>query len=231
MVKFLAAAVAAAALVSSPAWAGDLIVVHDGNPAGANSIFLTDQAVAAVKWTQTTSAHNVSLDVVMSDFGASQVLSWWVTTALGPSATAADVVASGNFLIPNAGPVTAGHDFGGTAWVNVTTGLNLGAGDYYLLIQGAHDETAKAEDMWSGDVDTSVDTAAGFTLDGSFIQPGPGSQSGPALNRDVVSADQQLAFRMTGDVSSGAPEPGVWALMLIGFGAAGAALRRRTAAA
>ncbi len=49
-------------------------------------------------------------------------------------------------------------------------------------------------------------------------------------SRNEIAAD--LAFTLTGDVTSGAvPEPATWAMLIIGFGAVGFAARRRREAA
>ncbi|WP_293379098.1 PEPxxWA-CTERM sorting domain-containing protein [Phenylobacterium sp. SCN 70-31] len=39
--------------------------------------------------------------------------------------------------------------------------------------------------------------------------------------------DLNLTLRTADPVAAAVPEPGAWALMILGFGAAGAALRRR----
>lgn len=48
--------------------------------------------------------------------------------------------------------------------------------------------------------------------------------SGPAPAGDFVV---DRAYIVAGDVTGGIPEPGTWALMILGFGGAGAALRQR----
>lgn len=63
--------------------------------------------------------------------------------------------------------------------------------------------------------------------------------SGAATTADVALVNQNLAFSgndfalddiMLDTVRPGVPEPGAWALMILGFGAAGTMLRRRRAA-
>ncbi len=60
-----------------------------------------------------------------------------------------------------------------------------------------------------------------FQLDGSFS----------AYVSDHSLHLQNFAFHVTPDVGGGVPEPASWALMISGFGLAGASLRRRRAIA
>ena len=65
--------------------------------------------------------------------------------------------------------------------------------------------------------------------------------SGEATSADIALVNQNLAFTgndfalddisLTTDAPGGIPEPASWALMILGFGATGAALRRRRVAA
>jgi hypothetical protein len=68
--------------------------------------------------------------------------------------------------------------------------------------------------------------AAAGNYDTSFTY-----NSGPAPAGDFVV---DRAYIVAGDQTGGVPEPGTWALMILGFGGAGASLRikrRRTALA
>ncbi|MBX3484924.1 PEPxxWA-CTERM sorting domain-containing protein [Phenylobacterium sp.] len=57
--------------------------------------------------------------------------------------------------------------------------------------------------------------------------PSYGQGSGRLYQADAGAIDgQSLAFAFNGN-TGGVPEPGVWALMIVGFGGAGAMLRRR----
>jgi hypothetical protein len=47
----------------------------------------------------------------------------------------------------------------------------------------------------------------------------------------ALTHDAEVVVRIDSVTEGGIPEPGVWALMLLGFGGAGAALRRRRAGA
>ncbi|MBL8555957.1 MAG: PEP-CTERM sorting domain-containing protein [Phenylobacterium sp.] len=60
---------------------------------------------------------------------------------------------------------------------------------------------------------TTLTTRGTFTLDAPY-----------QVNSITVS------YQVSGPSSAGVPEPGAWALMILGFGGAGAALRRRKAA-
>ena len=54
--------------------------------------------------------------------------------------------------------------------------------------------------------------------------PGPGGPSGGALTHSAVHAES-----FTSALAASVPEPGAWALMILGFGGAGAVIRRRRA--
>jgi len=71
----------------------------------------------------------------------------------------------------------------------------------------------------------------GYDLKGDFLLTGGVARN---LNADYATGGGVFSFRSTGEVAtfraelgSATPEPATWALMIAGFGLAGAALRRR----
>lgn len=103
-------------------------------------------------------------------------------------------------------------------------------GGYYLNpdvgSSGGYDYTAL-----SGSVGTPNNVPVDFTL--PFV--GPLDSGGANLTRQNSGANGAVySFTLSfggGTAIAGVPEPGTWALMIGGFGFAGAALRRRTVAA
>ena len=53
----------------------------------------------------------------------------------------------------------------------------------------------------------------------------------PVFTIDPAFADRYRLVGVPGEVAAAVPEPGVWALMVLGIGGAGAVLRRRRAGA
>jgi hypothetical protein len=79
---------------------------------------------------------------------------------------------------------------------------------------------------YSGAYDRSIDRTFGFDLTFTGIDPGSYNFSINALVDGGIIATETDAFTVTG---GGVPEPASWALMIGGFGLAGATLRRRRA--
>lgn len=108
----------------------------------------------------------------------------------------------------------------GYRYVNLGSSLNLGAGTYYLV-----GTTLGVNDGWTYQA-ASFATGPGVTYAGSFYTSGTGG----TLAFPATSAPdrQYLLTNFSTDRLGGAvPEPGTWSLLIIGFGVAGATLRRR----
>jgi hypothetical protein len=221
---FASAAVAAAAIftAAAPAAAETLIGFTDNYPLGGATVFIGPQKSAAVNWTQTVAIQNATLSVLVnSNMGYAGAANWWLTTALGPAATAGDIVASGTYQIPT---MAYSNNFDTLARTTLTTGLDLAAGGYYLVLSGLEAPPNDYTAQWIGDGLPTVTLADGFTL-GGYTSSQTGGPFGAFTSSAAVRA---YVFGLEGDlVASVVPEPGAWALMLAGFGAMGAMLRRR----
>lgn len=85
---------------------------------------------------------------------------------------------------------------------------------YFLGVHAAADYDRRAGIFW-------VATDDNGTLNAQDQSHGTGA---------MAAINQENSFFLTGDAVSAAPEPQSWALMIMGFGAAGAMLRRRQGA-
>jgi hypothetical protein len=222
----------AAALLSFgvPAAGAPLIGFTDHTLDAASFGSLSDtQANAAVGWTQTVATTDVTVRALLGAVsGASG--NWWITTALGPTATPADVVASGVYNAPSVG---LNFDFNGQPRTELATGLSFAAGSYFLVLDGPPGPFV-GNASWiggAGPADT-VELAAGFTL-GSYYYAAQFDNAvdafGPASSFTVTPGESRLVFELDGRVAS-VPEPATWFMLIGGFSLIGAVLRRRKTA-
>jgi hypothetical protein len=222
----------AAAILSFglPAAGAPLIGFTDNTFDAASFGSLSDtQANAAVGWTQTVATTDVTVRALLGAVsGASG--NWWITTKLGPTATPADVVASGVYTAPSLG---LNFDFNGQPRTELVSGLSFAAGSYFLVLDGPPGP-AIGNAAWiggAGPADT-VELAAGFTL-GSYYYAtqfdDPLSEFGPSSSFMVTPGEGRLVFELDGRIA-GVPEPATWLMLIGGFGLVGAAIRRRATA-
>lgn len=226
----LAAAVAAA---SAPASASTLIGFTDVSTTGVTSLGLSHGGNNwLASWSQTVGVTSATLSVVVGSPDGGGAANWWLTDKIGPDADPdVDVVASGTFTTPSLSGANS-LNFNSLTPTVLATGLSLGPGDYFLVLDGPSPKVGLGE--WVGDsTQPSVTLAPGFTL-GAYAFTGSAQDFGPGATFTTVSKDAPLtlAFSLEGKLAStGAPEPAAWALMLAGFALTGAALRRRGALA
>jgi hypothetical protein len=220
----LLAAVAAVALAApQPATATTLITFDDASPGSSNAVLRDTSINHAVQWTQTVDATNVTLSAILrADDPPFQpvppTLSWYVTDALGVGTTAADIIASGTVLLPT---FPFEPDFDAMPLTTLATGLNLAAGTYYLVFDGP----ATGDGEWYGDF-TGVTTtlAPGFSIGSYFATTSP-DPFAPASAFAASTSSSRFVFELEGKTA--VPEPSTWAMMLVGLGAVGFAMRRK----
>jgi hypothetical protein len=209
-------AAAGAVACAAPARATTLIGLTDTSPDVAIAD-LAGTSASAVAWTQSVAASNVTVEAVLIADGAPSSGAWWITTAIGPTSTAADIVATGKYAPAVVSPSTPFDDFDTLPMTVLGTGLELAAGSYFLVI-GAPPAGAS----WVGDFEANAPAtlAPGFSLGSYFFGVHAATPQATFGAEDGFRYDFAL-------ITSGAPEPGAWSLMVMGFGLAGAVLRRR----
>ena len=148
----------------------------------------------------------------------------------------------GQFTLTQATRITGIQFYGtitnpGTALFNISFG-GANAPGTFMFTQTTHFGAAAGEG-WYGLSDLDLELGpgtywVGFTSGGdAFAAQHYGSASNPLGNEayytptgSYADADNaNLAWRLS--IAAGAPEPASWAMMIVGFGAVGAALRRR----
>src|SRR5579863_2329603 len=122
--------VAGSVLLQTPAHAATIVsVIGDpGGPVVLDSSSDGAGQITEASWTQTTAFSNFSIQAAL--FGAAGThVQAYLTDAIGLGTTAANVIASGSFLI-NSEPSGQFPP----VWTDLFTGTNLGAGTYYLVL-------------------------------------------------------------------------------------------------
>jgi hypothetical protein len=90
-----------------------------------NDFLIIGTGAVETSWTQTGSFSNVSIAAPLAN-GPDQI---YLTNAIGPAATQQNVIAS--VMLP-----ITGQTSGAASLTTLFTGLNLGPGTYYLVVQG-----------------------------------------------------------------------------------------------
>lgn len=133
-----------------------------------------------VSWTQ-GAASNVSVFAYLGDPGGGNI-GFQLSTAIGPAATASDLIGSTNLVISPGQPV----------WRLVFSGLNLSAGTYHLTGYGP---PAANGATWYGFLNPTVVGSIGSDVSVSF---GPNNPTAP-FQRQMFPVASQLGFLVTGD--------------------------------
>jgi hypothetical protein len=206
----------------APAVLADTIISSTGTGLYGFSLGGSGDQVLYASWTTLGAYSNVDIAAEVGSSGASSSTIYaYLTTVVGPSETGADVVASTT--------ITPSSE---TEMDTIFTGLNLGAGAYYLVLTGGDSDSTFA--AWEGTgAATVATTGAGVTFSGdggADAGEGTNNSNPPASTFTNTSADAGLLFQVTGDAVSPVPEPDSISFMLTA-GLAGFWLyrRRRTA--
>ena len=156
-------------------------------------------------------------------------------TALGltvaPTGTAT-VAIDGSGLPVATFPITGGTIAGGNAIIeHVGSGLLFTAGTSSLEIGNFRINTASS--LLTGDAianGTALGVVPLFTIGAgsTLLLTAQGSGAFRTVFNADVAAGTQIGVAAVNPIAAAVPEPATWALMILGFGAVGAAMRRRT---
>ena len=157
-----------------------------------------------------------------------------VTTTPDPISNSAPPPWTGGVLVGGATVPVDPTDYasvqgGGIGTFSMLNGLVLTSFSFYMgspdqynritfnLTDGSS-QAFQGNDIWGGTPNGTGDRTQGFRVYYDFA----GAQVS-----SIAFQSSQDAFEFDGLAGTAAPEPGAWALMILGFGAAGAMLRRR----
>ena len=199
--------------------AGPLIAFVDSDPANPGTrLFLKDEVVSwAVSWTQSVTASNVTIEAwvvrPISEIGPAELGEAYLMSAIGLGTTpASQIVAPVSFTTPLVGNP---DDLNAITPVTLFTGLTLPPGTYYLVLGGPVSTVWADPFDWLGQENSTVMTAAGFSL-GPLFQALRGLDAFEPNNAFAVSTATQPFFRISGDEVATVPEPAT--LLLVGSG-------------
>jgi hypothetical protein len=214
---------AAAVLYTGSAFGGPVTIVSDLFTSGTSG---STGGWQAVTWTETGSYTNVSIgaNLAISNGLSTGTGIAYLVTALGPSATLANLVATD--------PITVSGNPGVNTMTSLFTGLSLGPGTYYLLINPT-DINMTDSLVWDGGgtptqtLDTGVIQQADRMLSGTVATP-------PYDSANIASTlSVSHLFSVTGTAvvgNSNTPEPGTMGMLALGLGGLGVFLRRKRVA-
>jgi hypothetical protein len=157
-----------------------------------------------------------------------------VTTTPNPISNSAPPPWTGGVLVGGAANPVDPTDYasvqgGGFGTFSMLNGLVLSSFSFYMgspdeynrvtfHLQDGSSQVFQGNDIWGGTPNGTGDRTQGFRVYYDFDG---------ALVSSIDFESSQDAFEFDGLAGTAVPEPGAWALMILGFGAAGAMLRRR----
>jgi hypothetical protein len=178
--------------------------------------------ILAQAFTTTSSFQNVSINAELGNDGQKlSTINAWLTTAIGPAETSADIIASTTIN-------TSDYD----SWNTIFSGLDLMPGTYYLVLSGG--PTTTEGDWWGTSTTASAFESDGICYDGgAYYRFANADQLLNAPNVPfTMSSTMNLNFTVCTDPSSlaTAPEPSSLALLMLGSSASLWFAKRKLAA-
>jgi hypothetical protein len=206
------------ALSPAAAFADPIIISETSGGTVNTSPSIYSEQIGAASWTTTSAYSNVSIAATVGAYVPPGTMTAYLTTAIGPTETVADQVATSTI------PVGAGPEQD-----TFFSGLNLGAGTYYLVLTSG----GVPLDYWfgsNGAGGTTITTDTGVTYGGDyFVNPVIDGANPPASGFSYLG-DNGVNFQVTGDSASTVPEPGSISMVLIGIAGGLFLFRRRLTA-
>ncbi|MBN9461319.1 MAG: hypothetical protein J0H00_08825 [Burkholderiales bacterium] len=132
-----------------------------------SGVGLSDSQTLAVGWSQSSSSSNVTLSAAIRTDDLLTTGNWYVTTAIGPTATEADVVFSGSYSpVPRS---SWGVTVDTVQRTLLGSGLHFDPGTYYLVLVGPPNWN-----WWAmGRPDPTITLAPGFTIGNYYVASVP----------------------------------------------------------
>jgi hypothetical protein len=211
--KLLWLAAASAALsVAGQAAASTVLFNEDWNPANVGGYSTVD----GYRWADPFSLATASTVTTVTWYGSSYVggdltgigfdADFYANASGAPGASVGHF--SGTPTFTDTGSQNRDHHEVYLFTMNIDP-VSLSGGTTYLFSVAAHGGNADSQFIWE---ESSQTNGAWSTNGGGAYRPNMG---------------EAQAFSLIGTVSSGAPEPEAWALMIMGLGGVGGLLRRR----
>jgi fibro-slime domain-containing protein len=172
-----------------------------------------------------TSASNGGF--VIHDLTSAGEINWWLPANVTATSVVSLPIENDNMYLPDA---TGGNDSQGFLTAIFTGTLVLPTAETFTFHLGADDDTFVFIDNQVVDQLGGVHGIADAAATTSVLSAG--AHSFKMFYADRAQTGAQLHFSIDTQgvtLKPGVPEPATWALMLLGFGGAGAALRHRKA--
>lgn len=155
------------------------LISFTGTNALSTYAFLSDEDVNwVVAWSQSSSSNNVTLSAVLTSLVGSTTGNWYVTTAIGPTATGADVVYSGSYSPAILG--FADNNFDTAPRTLLGSGLHFDPGTYYLVLDGPPG-TYLNNAQWLGGRYPTITLAPGFSIGNYYSASSSSGWGDPAI--------------------------------------------------
>jgi hypothetical protein len=201
---------------------GQGVVISVTGPYGREGIIGvgSNMPPAGVSWTATSAFTDISIFLEMqSPPGLSNIIAMaYLTTSVGPGTTTADQVASASFSIPTTASL-----------IPVLSGLTLGAGTYYLVVQGLTIDLSYQQpyhaNWYTAAYSETITTAPSISLNPSlFTQTMSGGYPPASQFSELFNGGVQFQYTVTGYA---VPEPSTLSLLGV-IGVPVFLFRRRT---